>query len=78
VCGHVTPALNDIVALDRLVTIDNLLIIHHTGTWKNTSDLITTTNMLSLKIVGPSLSKTRKSEHILRNESQKRARKLRK
>jgi len=30
VCGHVTPALNDIVALDRLVTIDNLLIIHHT------------------------------------------------
>jgi hypothetical protein len=32
VCGHVTPALNDIVALDRLVTIDNLLIIHHTGT----------------------------------------------
>jgi len=77
VCGHVTPALNDIVALDRLVTIDNLLIIHHTGTWNNASNLITTTDILPMKIVAPSLSKMRKSEQILRNESQKRARKLR-
>jgi carbonic anhydrase len=77
VCGHVTPALNDIVALDRLVTIDNLLIIHHTGTWKNASNLIATTDMLSMKIVAHSLSKTRKSEQILRNESQKKARKSR-
>jgi hypothetical protein len=76
VCGHVTPALNDIVALDRLVTINNLLIIHHTGMWKNASNSITTTDMLSMKIVAPSLSKTRKSEQILRNESQKRVRKL--
>jgi hypothetical protein len=77
VCGHVHPALNDIVALDRLVTIDNLLIIHHTGTWKNASNSITATDMLSMKIVAPSLSKTRKSEQILRSESQERARKLR-
>jgi hypothetical protein len=76
VCGHVTPALNDIVALDRLVTIDNLLIIHHTGTWNIASNLKTAADMLSMKIVAPSLSKTKKSEQILRNESQKRARKL--
>jgi hypothetical protein len=32
VCGHVAPVLNDIIALDWLVTLKEILIVHHTGT----------------------------------------------
>ncbi|KAF4637924.1 hypothetical protein G7Y89_g147 [Cudoniella acicularis] len=30
ICGHVNPALNDILALDSFLTIKDILIIHHT------------------------------------------------
>lgn len=31
VCGHVTPALIDIMALDSIVSLTDIIIVHHTG-----------------------------------------------
>jgi hypothetical protein len=32
VCGHVKPALNDILVVDSLFSLKEIMIVHHTGT----------------------------------------------
>ncbi|KAH6662259.1 carbonic anhydrase [Halenospora varia] len=42
IAGHVTPALNDILALDAFLTINEIMVVHHTdcGASHFTNDII--------------------------------------
>jgi carbonic anhydrase len=40
ICGHIGPALNDILALDAFITLSEILIVHHTGKLMSEAELI--------------------------------------
>lgn len=40
ICGHIEPALNDILALDSFLSLKEIMIIHHTGAFLPSQSII--------------------------------------